>query len=60
MQTGAQHAKNEAFWKKKFDELTATLRVAKEALEYHTQQTRPIDKTTEAIAAITEVLENGK
>lgn len=42
------------------DLLTAALIVAKEALEYHVQQTRPIDKTTEAIATINEALENGK
>jgi len=32
------------------------LKLAEEALVYHTQQTRPIQKTDEALAAIREAL----
>ena len=35
---------------------TEALKLAEEALVYHTQQTRPIQKTDEAIAAIREAL----
>jgi hypothetical protein len=35
---------------------TEALKLAEEALVYHTQQTRPIQKTDEALAAIREVL----
>ena len=36
---------------------TSALKLAEEALVYHTQQTRPIQKTDEALAAIREALE---
>jgi hypothetical protein len=38
------------------DKTTEALKLAGEALVYHTQQTRPIQKTDEAIAAIREAL----
>jgi len=40
----------------RIEKLEATNKLAEEALIYHTQQTRPIQKTDEALAAIREAL----
>lgn len=57
----SMHSTVEALYgaRDRLEQLERVLALAKMALEYHTQQTRPIHGTAQAIAAIDEALNTG-